>query len=94
MAESPVQLIRNTILRQLGISPQAARDNGIRTNWPDLKKQWSVTQGTKVLARGKLEIDQLQMLVEIDDSDEKFADAIAEGLALLIEKQETNQLSH
>ena len=43
MAESPVQLIRNIILRQLGISPQAARDNGIRTNWPDLKKQRSVT---------------------------------------------------
>ena len=76
MAEAPVQMVRNAILHALDVSPKEAKEKGYGTNWPDQKKQWSITHGNTVLARGKLQIEELQMSIEADNKAHNKANAI------------------
>ena len=67
MAEAPVQMVRTAILHALDVCPKEAKEKGYRTNWPDQEKQCSITHNKTFLARGKLQIEELQMSIELEN---------------------------
>ena len=80
MAEAPVQMVENAILHALDVSPKDAKEKGYRISWPDQKKQRSITHGSTVLARGKLQIEELQMSIEVDNKAHNKANTIIRSI--------------
>ena len=44
MVEDRQQMVRGALLDALDVAPRDAKAVGYRTNWPDQRKQWSITK--------------------------------------------------
>ena len=67
MSECPIQNVRNALLHAYDVPPAEAKSQGYRTNWPDLSKKWSICMNDVVQARGKLDLDNLEMTIDLHD---------------------------